>query len=208
MPVLERHHTLIVGGTGMLRSVSHYLVSQGHTVSVIGRDRGKLLSLRAASEGAVGTMNTIRVDYTEDASLRTRLEMAIEKYGKFDLAITWIHSYAPRALEVVADVLNKTTAPCRLFQICSSEYLSPQKQQYTLSATGKIRLDAISDEARLVRFDMVQHRRIILGFHLEQNGSRWLTHEEICGGVLEAVAINKPQFVVGTVTPWEARPVS
>lgn len=48
--------------------------------------------------------------------------------------------------------------------------------------------------------------RVILGFVIENNRSRWLTHEEISSGVLAAVRNDAPETVVGTVEPWAARP--
>lgn len=47
---------------------------------------------------------------------------------------------------------------------------------------------------------------MVLGFRVEDDGSRWLTHEEISEGILAAIADPQPVQVIGTVTPWERRP--
>jgi hypothetical protein len=47
----------------------------------------------------------------------------------------------------------------------------------------------------------------VLGFAIEPDGrSRWLTHDEISAGAAEALADARPLSIIGTVTPWSARP--
>jgi hypothetical protein len=45
-----------------------------------------------------------------------------------------------------------------------------------------------------------------LGFVLEGNHSRWLTHAEISGGVIHSIQTQSKRHVVGTLTPWYRRP--
>lgn len=49
-------------------------------------------------------------------------------------------------------------------------------------------------------------RQVILGFVIVDDGSRWLTHEEISGGVIEAMQSDRGRSVVGAMEPWEERP--
>ena len=52
----------------------------------------------------------------------------------------------------------------------------------------------------------VAYRQVILGFQIEGERSRWLTHGEISQGVLQAIADDAEYHVVGVVRPWERRP--
>lgn len=52
----------------------------------------------------------------------------------------------------------------------------------------------------------IHYRQVILGFAVEGGRSRWLTHDEISGGVVAAVRADEPYRVVGTVDPWSLRP--
>ncbi|NLG69565.1 MAG: hypothetical protein GX496_08420 [Firmicutes bacterium] len=52
----------------------------------------------------------------------------------------------------------------------------------------------------------MRYREVILGFVVEPSGSRWLTHDGISPGVLEAIDRDAPRWIVGTVEPWSARP--
>src|SRR5690606_3732421 len=52
----------------------------------------------------------------------------------------------------------------------------------------------------------ILYREVIRGFVIDAGRSRWLTHREISQGVLEAIRADRPRSIVGTVTPWPARP--
>ena len=40
----------------------------------------------------------------------------------------------------------------------------------------------------------------------EGGRSRWLTHDEISQGVLDAIQVGEDVAIIGTVQPWEERP--
>jgi hypothetical protein len=46
----------------------------------------------------------------------------------------------------------------------------------------------------------------VLGFVVESGTSRWLTNAEISAGVGHALESEEPVTIIGTVTPWAARP--
>ena len=54
----------------------------------------------------------------------------------------------------------------------------------------------------------LRFHQIILGFHVDEDGSRWLHNAEIAAGVLLAIDQPKDITIIGTVTPWFARPSS
>jgi hypothetical protein len=176
--VIKGMHTLVVGGTGMLATVTTWLAEQGHTVSVVSRRAG------TAPDGGV---NPIEVDYRDSETLRQRMFKAMRTYGSIDLAVFWIHSDAPNAFRVIAQEISKhAERPWRLFHVRgSAAYLHPESPQ--------VPTDCL-------------YRQVILGFVTNSNGSRWLTQDEISGGVIEAIRTDREYSVVGTLHPWEKRP--
>lgn len=179
----------------MLRNACLDLVSQGWTVSAIARHHSGLSSLRqeaAARSGRPDALNPIPVDYSDIASLALGIRAAAIAKGPFSLAICWTHSTAPMAPHVIADVVSSPASPCLYIHLVGCEVADPT------------RVDSDRDE--LSSYPGIAYRRAILGFVIEPEGSRWLTHREICDGV--AVAIKNPdrEQVVGAVTPWAAHP--
>nr|QQZ48808.1 hypothetical protein JKL49_15675 [Phenylobacterium glaciei] len=49
-------------------------------------------------------------------------------------------------------------------------------------------------------------RQVVLGFKVEEAGSRWLTHDEISDGVLEAARADRLLTIIGQTEPWSAKP--
>ena len=46
------------------------------------------------------------------------------------------------------------------------------------------------------------YRQIVLGFVLEGEGARWLTHDEISEGVLKAIDEDAGLSTIGVTRPW------
>lgn len=49
-------------------------------------------------------------------------------------------------------------------------------------------------------------RQVVLGFKVETEGARWLTHEEISDGVLAAIRGDFVFSVIGQTEPWSLKP--
>ena len=112
-------------------------------------------------------VTAVRLDYRDNASLSAGLARAVEERGPVDLAVCWIHADAPEAPRTVAGVL----APgARLVQVFGT-------RAWPL-------LDVPLH---------VAYRQVLLG----SRGGRWLTHDEISAGVLEALDADRPLTVVG-----------
>lgn len=194
-------HALVVGGTGMLRGLTLSLVREGYTVSVVARNRERLRVLaaeaakaaKAAKAATPGSVNPLPVDYRDGDALQGALQSAVTVHGPVILAICWIHSTAPAALEAVAEIIDAGPSTCRLFHVRGSAAANP---------TAKAR----DIPAWLCRYPRIRYRQVILGFVIEGGRSRWLTHQEISDGVLKAVHQDAAWSVVGTVEPWSMRP--
>ncbi|WP_258109563.1 short-chain dehydrogenase [Alicyclobacillus sp. SP_1] len=181
-------HVLVVGGTGMLKEVSLWLANQGHEVSVIARihsPRWKSLLYDALS--AAARIHPVGTNYLNSNDLERCIQQAIRLRGPIELAVFWIHSDAPDAFQVIADEIDRNTkVPWRLFHVRgSTAHIEPNPPALPPNCG---------------------YREVVLGFICEDGGSRWLTHREICTGVIEAIQHDQERTIVGTVEPWEERP--
>lgn len=179
-------HALIIGGTGMLTKATEYLSENYDTVSVICRN-GKRISSNLKN------INPLILDYSDYKLLSKSLHTSVEKFGDIDLVVSWIHSTAPLAPFIIAEKLNSYNASFRFFDILGSAYASPAN-------------NTIERENKLRENKNLLYRKIILGFKIENNTSRWLTNDEISGGVIEAIKEDKEEIIIGTVLPWDKRP--
>jgi molybdopterin-guanine dinucleotide biosynthesis protein A len=165
---LERPgHALVVGGTGMLAGLTHGLAGRGHALTSISRSGNEPAADDARNGPAHARVAAVAVDYRETAPLAAALAKAVAERGPIELAVCWIHSDAPEAPRIVAEAL----APgARLVQVFGT------------------RVWPLEDVPL-----QIAYRQVLLG---EKDG-RWLTHDDIAGGVLEAVDADRPLHVVG-----------
>lgn len=186
-------HALIVGGTGMLKGVSHYFTRHGYIVSVIARNPVGLNKI-IESKSEHGFINPVRVDYSDYYLLEEKLKSAIDNYGKIETAVSWIHNTALEAPYIIADVLNNQNVKCKYIHVLDCEYSLPTKENENLHYTFE-------------RFVNLIYKKIILGFIIEDETTRWLTDTEISNGVVDGIINEKDTFIVGKVEPWEKKPL-
>lgn len=176
----------------MLKDASLYFTNHYSRVSVIARTQHSLDALIAA-KGESGFINPIRVDYFDSHSLKRRIISAIENYGEIETFAGWIHSTAPEAPFIIAEVLNSQKSEVKFYHILGVEAADPSGKN---SETHK----------DFTKYENISYRKIILGFVIEDESSRWLTNAEISNGVIDAVMKNKKECVIGKVRPWEMNP--
>lgn len=176
----------------MLKDVSLHFASHGMKVSVIARDQNKFEELIFAKDDS-GFINPIRVDYTDYEQLKRKLQNAISIYGPIETAVCWIHSTAPEAPHIIAEILNSSIVSVRFFHVLGCEYADPSivNEDY---------------EQTLNLFKNISYRKIILGFVIEDDNSRWLTNTEIANGVIDAIKKDADLFVIGRTEPVDKRP--
>ncbi|ARI77864.1 short-chain dehydrogenase [Halobacillus mangrovi] len=180
-------HALIIGGTGMLSNCCVQLAKQGYHLSILARNEEKMDSLKKKID-PISKMTKLLVDYTAEDKLRTAIRKAIQTHGPVSLVVSWIHSTAPEAPQVVIDEVSASGEPFRFFHILgSSSDPVAYKEALSLPSQG-------------------HYRTVLLGFFKEKEGSRWLTHGEISNGVGDAIEKDEPFYTVGEVEPWEERP--
>jgi hypothetical protein len=148
--------------------------------------RLSLLSRRASSTSVDG----YDCDYYDPASFSAALDAAVARAGPIDLAVAWFHS-----LKIAAPRLLSERVRGRMFQVLGSAAADPSHPE---------RLDTAAKAAQ--GSPDCALRQVVLGFQVEAGRSRWLTHEEISRGVLDAIRADLPLAIIGQVEPWSARP--
>ncbi|WP_203364672.1 short-chain dehydrogenase [Bacillus sp. REN10] len=181
-------HVLIVGGTGMLSEVSLWLAKNNDHVSVVARDQRKMERMVNKSVEKSNIIPVL-VDYSHDDELRRAILLLTEKYGSIDLVIAWIHSYAENALGSIIDIVSNNSDQWELYHILgSSSDINEIKKSITVPKNCR-------------------YHQIQLGFIIKNNMSRWLTHDEISSGVIDAIKNNEASpVVIGEIEPWDRRP--
>ncbi len=190
---MSNNHALVIGGTGMLSDLCLHLGRQYRIVSVVARGSEGLQSLKTRAGANNIKPNPIHVDYRDNTRLRALLDSAVHMYGPVSLCVSWIHSSAPQATRIVAETINTGPDICRYYDLLSSTAADPSK-------------DPTRRNGKFTKLDFVSYHSIVLGFIVEDDNSRWLTHDEITEGIVRAIDCNARETVIGTVTPWERRP--
>lgn len=182
-------HVLVFGGTGMLAQATSWIVENATNTVVFGRNRQRLDFLKKRIKSH--RLQTEQLDYTCTDDLRKAIHQAYDQNGKIDRVVAWIHSTAPDAVNVIREQITKLQQdhPWTLVLIKGSSSnlasIIQQEEEYKDACTLQV---------------------VQLGFVIEGTTSRWLTHEEISNGVIEAIKSRKSTTVVGTLEPWEMRP--
>lgn len=180
-------HWLVIGGTGMLKDVSLWLIQQGNHVTVIGRQQIKMQSLINEAKNA-SKLTPLLVDYTNYNSFKTALIESQETNGSFDCIIAWIHGSDTRVWESLLRAIP-TTENVILYHIKgSSSYVNNDLIKNYIPSN-------------------IAYRVVKLGFIIEDNNSsRWLTNSEIAQGIMDAIEQEISEKHVGVFEPWNLRP--
>lgn len=188
-------HVLVVGGTGMLKTVSCFLAEKGNIVTIIARDRGKLHHLSSLVAAQGGKINPISVDYNDLDALSERLNEAVQTYGPVQLAVAWIRAESRPTLIHLANFLNRTSPVCRLFHVCGTQWVEMLNES-----------DDIDNELRPLT--KVYYRKILLGSQEEAGEPRRLKRAEINSGIIEALSEDVRIHVIGRIESVPGRAIS
>lgn len=180
-------HALVVGGTGMLSFVSLWLTNNGYHVSIITRNPERMAIL-LKQVNSKNHITPLLVDYTNGSELQEEIKYTINKNGRIDIVVTWIHSGAVDALPIIINEVSNQKHEWELFHVLGSG-----------SNLEKIKRNIIVPEACL-------YHQVQLGFIMEGVHSRWLTNQEISEGIIEAIKMKKKKLTIGQVEPLENRP--
>lgn len=178
-------HDLIIGGSGMLAGLVKALANEGRTVSVLARNNRRLEQLAALAPG----IQPLPCDYHNSAALHQAISEATTTHGPIERTICWIHDSAPEALGIVAPFT--TGAFLHVFGSAAADPANPE-----MLDGWRARFDGMP----------LVYKQVILGFVKSGGASRWLDHDEISGGVLNALNGKDLRTTVGVTAPWSDRP--
>ena len=180
----KKQHLLVIGGTGMLSQAVLYFASQYSTISVIARHQGGLNRLKAQAGENSEIFNLLAVDYRNYGKLVKKVSESVQEFGDVNTIISWIHSTAPDALQTVCRDLDSNSGKINLFEIVSSE-------------RGKIPNYHVQQAKGFSLFQSIKYHSILLGAVKDGSSLRWLTHDEISDGVIDAVENLKVNTIIG-----------
>lgn len=180
-------HALVIGGTGMLSNLSLWLAERYHTVTVVGRKWEKLEAIVELAGPLSDRIVPLSVDYTDKEKLVKAIRLDLWRNGPLELCVAWIRRQNVSSLVAAArEISEHTKEEWRLFHIKGS------------------RVPMELNETKLP--ENVILREVTLGFMIENGVSRWLSHEEICGGIIDAIEKNSRNAVVGLQEPTDRMP--
>lgn len=180
---------LVIGGTGMLAACTVGLAADGHRVTVLSRSRARFDRLPVAPAAPM-PMEWLGADYTDSPAFRLALQRGL-RTGPFDAVLAWMPdgTWWDTLFGEMHSARGTGSSPWDLYRVRGSAAACSGFAEAFPPAPANVRLHLI-----------------VLGFQLATQGSRWLRHDEIAEGALNAVRTAQRLTVVGTVDPWERRP--
>jgi NAD(P)-dependent dehydrogenase (short-subunit alcohol dehydrogenase family) len=167
---------LCIGATGMLAGCVQELLARGDQVDCIARTSSSLNSLKDSLPTSQCPRLGLHACDYRDLDGFRKTLESIKPAP--DAAICWVHS----PTEPVLDLVRSIFPGLDLLWVVGSATRAPGQ--------------AVTPGTRIAR----------LGFRIEGDRSRWLTHQEIARGVLEAFISGAEQTTVGEIEPWDRRP--
>lgn len=168
----------MVGGTGMLLDAALSIARTSTEFTMVARTQRSLDRFREALGDSDEPVHTLAADWRKPDAFLDTLRSHVRLNGEPDLLVAWLHD--PGLGTLIADAVCDPHHETIFVHICGST--TPSRQ--SLSAG-----EAFASH--------INYRRVILGFVEEHGARRWLTDEEICQGVLKAVATDQLEQVVG-----------
>lgn len=171
----------------MLSDLVIWLAEKYQCVSVVGKSWERLESLVRNAGPLAERIVPISVDYTDQEKLIDVIRKNLWRNGPVDLMVAWVRSgYTDSVSAVAKEISGHSAEPWRLFHVRGSVNLSSR------------RMPDVPDNTL--------YREVILGFRIEDSGSRWLTDEEIWKGVRDAIVSDQEMSIVGVIEPLDSMP--
>jgi len=172
----------------MLRAASVELASRSRMMSSVARTERSLHALNSSLPSSILKHHMLALDWNEPDEFLHAVQVHLAQTEPPDLVVAWIHD-DELAIRFAASL---TESRCHLFHVVGSADTDPSRIAASLS--GRLRSAS------------VVYHQVILGYVETDQGTRWLTNDEISKGVLDAIALARPSHIVGTTQPWKWRP--
>jgi hypothetical protein len=180
--------TLLLGTTGMLSAAAAHAVARSKKAVLVSRHAD---AFSFNNDVLDVKLKPINVSYDDENAFLD----ALLYHAPFDLALTWMHPPA----EILRAALDGMIAPGgRLVEVMGSRSI-------LLGPNGEASIAERRAQALALQTE-IAYAQVILGFVVENGGSRWLTHEEISAAAIAQMERPVPRLVAGVLEPWEMRP--
>lgn len=179
---------LLIGTTGMLKSAAQQIAEDTQGDVVVLSRRASYFSFDDAALNR--RTRAYDIDWTDGPSFLSSLDEIAASHGPFTASLIWMHG---RDEPLRSHIAHLMAADGTLVEVLGSAASRP-------SALGEVRV------RHMQGLRHVRYRQVLLGFVHEDGQSRWLTHDEICAGVLQAYASDDRVTIAGQVEPWNLRP--
>jgi hypothetical protein len=156
---MTARRALVLGGTGMLAGVAAALLDDGWQVVLPSRRRPATLT--AGGRAA----HWVKADWTEPAALVATADQALG--GPADLLVAWVHREV--RVSVMRSVAPLLAPGAPVVEVHGSASANP---------LGGCPDPVLPDHPT---------QQVVLGYVRHAGRTRWLTHEEVSAGVLDAV---------------------
>jgi hypothetical protein len=186
----EFRHALVVGGTGMLRLASLELMKRSEMVTSVARTRSSLWALDALCPPGGARHRLVIADWSRPKAFIGAVRSHVLQFGHPELAVVWTHEPG-LAIELMSTI-SGPSGRCLFLHLIGNRVGNPLAE-------------AFAWRERHPEPPGPHYRQVVLGYERGRAGWRWLTHDEICEGVLEAIEAQVPRFIVGRVSPWPPR---
>ena len=171
-------HSLVVGGTGILRPAAQTLAERGWRVTVLARGATDEPPQQFAAA----------VDVRDTPALAAALDGAISARGPFDLALVYAPTAPAASMEAIAGHVEG-----RLIYVLTSEWSAPEADRARREAWAPDGAGNLT-------------QRVTLGWTYGAEGVRWHTPEEVGRATLDALEHRASETTLGTLRPWSNRP--
>ena len=158
---MAARRALVLGGTGMLAGAAATLLDDGWQVVLPSRRRPSLPVTNGNGRGA----RWVRADWTDPTELTRAAADALG--GPADLLVAWVHREVRTGVLRAVSSLLAPAAP--VVEVHGSSSANP--------------LGGCPDPVLAGH----QTQQVVLGYVRHAGRTRWLTHEEISAGVLDAI---------------------
>ena len=174
----------------MLFDVSVELASQCRILTSVAKTDASLLKLNEAVKEKSCKHHRLSLDWNSSAFSES-LRQHVQSIGYPGLVLVWLHKDV--LIPNVALAVSTEDEACSFYHVRGSAAADPAHQNSDILAGHQLPKS-------------FRYHQVILGFHIEDGASRWLSNSEISNGVRQAVQNSKPDSIVGTVRPWSQRP--
>lgn len=186
MEANKYRHTIVIGGTGMLRTASAELATISQRLTSIARTQRSLATLDKMLPEDSGLHHMLKLNWSSN-DFSQKIKQHIAETELPDLVIAWIHD-DQLTLRLAAE-FNESQKFVRFFHVIGSAATNP------LSIANSL-LEHFNTSS------ILGYYQVILAAKNTEMGSRWLTNKEISNDMLNAIQKEKNQFVVGTLDRW------